>query len=219
MNNYDYLGTNGKHHRYPLKIYLSHDNTVVVMYTGALYNNDFEIQNTMCVISKSYFYGVIDKLKKYKTASIVDGDVHIEIKLYEKSCSIIVGNKDVTTEIKETDIRFQKWLLSIDLRKSKRVKTLIPVSLESDFSFEYGAMLDISSTGFKVALNDKLHTLDDVMLSIFDDQLPVGGVLCNIKHERVQNNKYVYGLDILEASQESEYRLREILSREEIRNK
>lgn len=214
MRNYDYLGTKEKHHVYPLKIYLSKENTVVVMYTGALYSDNFQIQNTTCVISKNYFYKVVDELKKFKTATIRDGEIFIKIDIYDKSCKITVGNEDACTEVIEEDLRFQQWLLSIDLRKAKRVKTLIPVSVESEFSFEYGAILDISQTGFKIALNEKLNSLDCLSLSIFDDEFPVGEIYCAIKHETNKNGKYIYGLEISSISREAEFRLNEIFARE-----
>lgn len=214
MSNYDFLGTKERHHIYPLKIYLSKDNTVVVMYTGALFSENFQIQNTTCVISKDYFYKVIDELKKFKTATIRDGEISIKIDIYEKKCNVTVGNKNTFIEVKEEDLRFQQWLLSIDLRKAKRVKTLIPVSVESEFSFEYGAVLDISQTGFKIALNAKLNSLDSVSLSIFDDEFPVGEIYCAIKHETMKNGKYIYGLEIERVSNEAEYRLNEIFNRE-----
>lgn len=218
MGNYDYLGNKEKYHVYPLKIYLSHEDAVVVMYTGALYDESYEIQNTTCVISKNYFYKKIDELKKYHTTTIQDQDISITINLYENNCNVIVANSKASVDIVEEDTRFQHWLLSIDLRKSKRIETYIPVSVESEFSFEYGAMIDMSENGFKVCLNSKLNNMGKVILSIFDDTLPTGDIYCEVKHENYNNGKYFYGLNILNVSAEGSYRLKEILEREKLKN-
>lgn len=214
MGNYDYLGKQEKYHVYPLKIYLSSEDTVVVMYTGVLYDEAYEIQNTTCVISKTYFYTKINELKKYKTTTIEDNGVAITINLYDKSCKVIVSNNKASIDVIEEDTRFTTWLLSIDLRKSNRIATCIPISMESEFSFEYGAMIDMSEHGFKICLNAKLNNMGKVVLSIFDDTLPTGDIYCAVKHESYNNNKYIYGLEIINVSAEGRYRLKEILERE-----
>lgn len=217
--NYDYLGEKRKYKSYPLKIYLSKDNTVVVMYTKALYSENFQVLNTTCVINKTYFYKIIEQLKRDRTAIIQDGSVSIKIDLYDKHCEITAGDGDTVDKIKETDLRFQQWLLSIDLRKSKRVKALIPISIESEFSFEYGAILDLSETGFKIAVNNKLHTLDDVSVSIFDEQFPIGDIKCIVKHESTKENKYLYGLEIKDIDYNAQGKLTEIFNRENKKTK
>lgn len=219
MGNYDYLGQNGKYHVYPLKIYLSSADAVVVMYTGALYDEEYEIQNTTCVVSKTYFYKKINELKKYNTTIIEDHGISITINLYENSCNVIVANSKAAIDVIEEDNRFKNWLLSIDLRKSNRIETYIPISIESEFSFEYGAMVDMSETGFKICLNSKLNNMGKVILSIFDEVLPTGDIYCNVKHESYNNNKYVYGLEVVNVSAEGRYRLMEILEREKAKSK
>lgn len=214
MSNYDYLGNKEKYHVYPLKIYLSSEDAVVIMYTGALYDEFYEIQNTTCVVSKNYFYKKIDELKKYNTTVIEDQGISITINLYENSCDIVIANSKASVNVVEKDTRFQHWLLSIDLRKSKRIETYIPISVESEFSFEYGAMIDMSESGFKICLNSKLNNMGKVILSIFDDVLPTGDIYCEVKHESYSNGKYFYGLSILNVSPEGSYRLKEILERE-----
>lgn len=214
MNNYSYLGDKEKYHVYPLKIYLSSEDAVVVMYTGALYNENYEIQNTTCVVNKNYFYKRIEELKKYNSTTIEDSGIKIKINLYENNCDVIVSNNEISTTVKENDTRFQKWLLTIDLRKSKRIQTFIPISLESEFSFEYGAMVDISESGFKICLNSSIKDNGTVILSIFDDMLPTGNIYCETKHESVVGDKYYYGLSLKEVSPEVKYRLSEILERE-----
>lgn len=214
MSHYDYLGEKKKHRTYPLKIYLSKENSVVVMYTRALYSENFQVLNTTCVVSKTYFYKVIDELKKYRTSTIKDGDVTIKIDLYDKYCEITAGDKETVDKVKETDLRFQEWLLSIDLRRKKRVKALIPISIESEFSFEYGAILDLSETGFKIALNNKLNGLDDISLSIFDEEFPVGDIKCVIKHESTKEDKFIYGLEIKDIDFVAQDKLSEIFNRE-----
>lgn len=219
MSNYDYLGKEEKYHVYPLKIYLSSEDAVVVMYTGVLYDESYAIQNTTCVISKNYFYTKLNELNKYKTTVIEDQDVSITIHIYENSCKVIVANSNVSVEVIESDTRFKNWLLSIDLRKSNRIETYIPISIESEFSFEYGAMMDMSEHGFKICLNSKLNNMGKVILSIFDDVLPTGDIYCAVKHESYKNDKYTYGLEIMNISAEGRYRLMEILEREKAKSK
>lgn len=214
MSNYSYLGNKEKYHVYPLKIYLSSEDAVVIMYTGALYNEKYEIQNTTCVVNKDYFYKRIYELKKYKTTTIEDNGIKITVNLYEKKCDVIVSSNDSSVAITETDTRFQNWLLSIDLRKSKRVETYIPISLETEFSFEYGAMVDISESGFKICVNSRIKNMGTVVLSIFDDHLPTGNIYCDIRHESFHKNKYYYGLSLGKVSEEIKYRLKEIVERE-----
>lgn len=214
MSNYDYLGTKEKRHMYPLKIYLSKNDTVVIMYTGALYNDNFQIQNTTCVITKAMFYNAIENLKKMNSTIFTDGDLKIKIDLFEKYCDIKVYNKFAEVSVTETDTRFQKWLLSIDLRESKRVETLIPISVETADRFEYGAMLDMSKSGFKVALISGMNVGDIIKISVFDDEYPVGNIKCEIRHETIIKDKYVYGLKIIGMDEDSEYVLKKILERE-----
>lgn len=211
---YDYLGEKKKHKTYPLKIYLSKENSVVIMYTRVLYSDNFQVLNTTCVVSKTYFYKVIDELKKYRTSTIKDSDVFIKIDLFDKYCEITAGDKHTTDKVRETDLRFQEWLLSIDLRRKKRVKTLIPISVESDLSFEYGAIIDLSETGFKIALNNKLNSFDDISLSIFDEEFPVGDIKCVIKHESTREDKFLYGLEIKDIDFIAQDKLSEIFNRE-----
>lgn len=214
MSNYDYLGERERRHVYPLKIYLSKNDTVVIMYTGALYNNSFQIQNTTCVMNKTRFYSAIENLKEYGSTTFTDGDLKIQIDVFEKSCDINISNKFTEVTVTETDTRFQKWLLSIDLRESKRVETLIPISVETEKQFEYGAMLDMSNTGLKVALMSKMNIGDIIKVSIFDNEYPVGNIICEIRHETIANDKFIYGLKIVEIARESECALMEILNRE-----
>lgn len=212
--NYDYLGEKKKHTTYPLKIYLSKENSVVIMYNRALYTDSFNVLNTTCVVSKTYFYKVIDELKKHKTSTIKDGNFSIKIDLFDKYCEVTAGDNHTTDRVKETDLRFQDWLLSIDLRRSKRVKALIPVSVESETSFEYGAIIDLSETGFKIALNNRLNNLDDIHLSIFDEEFPVGDIKCVIKHESTKEDKFLYGLEIKDIDFIAQDKLSEIFDRE-----
>lgn len=214
MSNYDYLGEKEKRHIYPLKIYLSKNDTVVIMYTGALYDNNFQIQNTTCVVSKARFYTAIENLKEYGSTTFTDGDLKVKIDLYEKHCDINISNKFAETTFIETDTRFQKWLISIDLRESKRVETLIPISVETEEQFEYGAMLDMSNAGFKVALMSKMDVGSIIKISIFDNEYPVGNIKCEIRHETIVKDKFIYGLKIVEIDNESEAILIKILNRE-----
>lgn len=214
MSNYDYLGERERHHIYPLKIYVAKNDTVVIMYTGAVYSNKFQIQNTTCVVNKARFYNEIENLKKYATATFTDGDLKIKIDLFEKHCDINISNEFTEITVTETDTRFQRWLLSIDLRESKRVETLIPISVETDERFEYGAMLDMSNTGFKIALISKMDVGDIIKISIFDNEHPVGDIKCEIRHETIVKDKFIYGLKIIEIGRESEDILMKILNRE-----
>ena len=216
MGNYNNLIDS--QYRRPLKIYLSKENAVVIMYTGTLYDNTFEIQNTTCVVSKEYFYKALDELREYATTTIIDNELSIKIDTYEGYCSITVSNKNAKVEVIE-ESKFKDWLLSIDLRTSKRIETRIPVSVESEFSFEYGTMIDISVSGCQIAVDSKINTMGYITLSIFDDIYPVGDVICEIKRESNRNNKFLYGLEIKQISPEAEYRLREIVNKESNREK
>ena len=204
-------------HIYPLKIYISPNNDVVVTYTGAFYK-DFVIQDVTFIIEKKRFYKIIEELNQRKFVKIVDNDMYIKVEIFKKECKVTVGDSKNNAISVEKDMNFAKWLLSIDLRKSKRINAMLPISVHSTDIFEYGAIQDISETGFKIALNSHIPNNSMLTINIFDEEYPIGNIYCQVKSIQAARGKYIYGVNIEGISSIDEIKLKRLIERETIKN-
>lgn len=197
---------------YPLKVYLSANDAVVLSYSGNFFADNFEVEDISCIVPKTDFYNILKTLEssKYvkinygkKSISILDGDS------YTKT-TISNGNKEEV--IVEKDRGFIDWLLSIDLRKSERVNGVFPVSVENKDVFGYGNSIDISNSGFKIELDVELKEAEKINLNIFDKDYPISSCVCDVRYKKQVGDKFVYGLRILDITIENIYNLDHLIN-------
>ena len=206
------MSGNTKINAYPIKVYLSKNDSVVISYADVFYVDEFEIDDISCVIPKGDFYNILKTLHETGNIKVSYGQKSIQIIDHTTYTKIIVSNgtKDIT--IVEKERGFMNWLLSIDLRKAERVPGIYSISVENEDVFGYGRTLDISSSGFKIELDVELTQGEKINLNIFDKEYPISSCLCDVRYVGQSYGKFIYGLRILDITIENIYNLDCLLS-------
>ena len=206
------MSGNTKISAYPIKVYLSKNDSVVISYADVFYVDEFEIDDISCVIPKGDFYNILKTLHETGNIKVSYGQKSIQIIDHTTYTKIIVSNgtKDIT--IVEKERGFMNWLLSIDLRKAERVPGIYSISVENEDVFGYGRTLDISSSGFKIELDVELTQGEKINLNIFDKEYPISSCLCDVRYVGQSYGKFIYGLRILDITIENIYNLDCLLS-------
>lgn len=206
------MSGNTKINAYPIKVYLSKNDSVVISYADVFYVDEFEIDDISCVIPKGDFYNILKTLHETGNIKVSYGQKSIQIIDHTTYTKIIVSNgtKDIT--IVEKERGFMNWLLSIDLRKAERVPGIYSISIENEDVFGYGRTLDISSSGFKIELDVELTQGEKINLNIFDKEYPISSCLCDVRYVGQSYGKFIYGLRILDITIENIYNLDCLLS-------
>lgn len=196
---------------YPLKVYLNADKSVILSYTGLFYKNEFEVQDITCLISKDKFYKHMEDLKKRGQCLINTDICSIKITVYNETYELVVSNYEKEITIVKEDRYFINWLLSINLRKSNRIKADIPVSFDNGITFGYGVIRDMSIGGFKLELKQKLDVDEKIWISIFDEKNSVSNCICKIRRAIEEENSYIYGIEIDEIDNNNNYNLENLI--------
>ena len=197
---------------YPIKVYLTNNDSVVMSYANNFYVSDFEVEDISCLIPKSDFYNMLKKLNEIGNIKISYGDKSIQINDQKTYTKIIVSNGMKEEVIIEKERGFLEWLLSIDLRKAERIEKIIPISIENEEIFGYGQSLDISSSGFKITTNIELCENEKININIFDKSYPISSCLCDVRYKKEEKDEFIYGLRILDITIENLYNLDHLVS-------
>lgn len=197
---------------YPIKVYLTSNDSVVMSYANNFYISDFEVEDISCLIPKSDFYNMLKQLNEVGNVKISYGDKSIQINDQTTYTKIIVSNGTKEEIIIEEERGFMEWLLSIDLRKAERVEKVMPISIENEEIFGYGQSLDISSSGFKIVADIELSEGEKINLNVFDKSYPISSCLCDVRYKKEEKDKFIYGIRILDITIENLYNLDHLVS-------
>ena len=197
---------------YPIKVYLTNNDSVVMSYSGNFFVNEFEVEDISCIIPKADFYNLLKKLHETRNVKVSYGDKSIQIHQKNNITEITISSGEKQEVIFEEDRDFINWLLSIDLRKAERIEKNLPISVENNEIFGYGNSIDVSSSGFKIELDLELNEGEKININVFDKNYPISSCLCDVRYKNEVNGKFIYGLRILDITIENIYNLDHLIS-------